>query len=85
MAGSLTELRRRMLHLGTVAGQDAAFEQYRDECLGADRPVGTDPNGSRASHALVQQGFEAGWTRALQAVDRLMEEVHRDPVASKEE
>jgi hypothetical protein len=74
MALTPGELRRRMLHLGTVAGTDAAFAAYREEWL----PMTMGPRSKAALTGLVEQGFDAGWTRALQAVDRLIEQIAKE-------
>jgi hypothetical protein len=63
-----------MLHLGTVAGTDAAFQAYREEWL----PGTGDDDATRALKVLVAQGFDAGWRRALTAVDQLIEQLKED-------
>ena len=71
------ELRRRMLHLGTVAGTDAAFQAYREEWL----PGTGDDDATRALKVLVVDGpgegrfeYAPGAIRRLDVTDAMTRE-----------
>jgi hypothetical protein len=65
-----TDIRARLLALGSIAEAATQFARYRMDTL----PDTTGAADHDYIENLIQQGFEEGWRRAIQAADALLRE-----------
>lgn len=70
MTTTRDRLQRRLISMSTPAQSTIAYHGYRARLLPDDL--------SSTAEALVQQGYEAGYLDAVQAVQRLLEESGKD-------